>query len=72
MKTLRWNILLKYDAVLKRTHNLCFLAEIRNLMLPLYTVLYCIKVGFKEGQNYIGVFSWWIYLSGNRQDHLMK
>ena len=36
------------------TYNLCFRAEIRK---PQF---YYIKVGFKGGQIYIGMFLWWL------------
>ena len=35
----------------------------KNNVYPLKRQFYYIKVGFKGGQNYIGVFSWWLFES---------
>ena len=34
---------------------------------PCKPQFYYIKVGFKGGQNYIGMFSWWLVLRGSEQ-----
>ena len=54
------------EAVLTSTHNLCFLSRNnKKNVYPCKTQLYYIKVGFKGGQNYIGMFSWWLQWKAN-------
>ena len=39
-----------------------FLSRNKINVYPCKPQFYCIKVGFKGGQNYIGEFLWWILL----------
>ena len=41
------------------THNLCFGQKYENNVYPCKPQFYYSKVGFKRGQNHIGMFSWW-------------
>ena len=45
------------EALLTSTHNLWFRAEIRENVYPCKPQFYYIKVGFKGGEKYIGMFS---------------
>ena len=53
-------------AVLTSTHNLCFPEKKnkKNNVYPCKLQFYCIKVRFKGGQTYIGIFLWWRTLRG--------
>ena len=48
------------EAVLTSTHNLCFVAKIRKIGIPLNTPVLLYKSGVQRGVHYTHMFSWWI------------